>query len=126
MKSSQLLVGCILMLGCAGAVQAKDMGGAHLHCRGAVADSSVSGVLAAIGAVLSGDAGTGPVRPAGNSACRADDGDASACTTLPDTGSGGAMPAGRSSGSDDATTPAARKQPTSSLGWQSLLPGSIQ
>jgi hypothetical protein len=125
MKSSQLLAGCILVLGCAGAAQAKDMGGTNLHCRGVVADNSVSGVLAAIGAMLSGDAGSGPARPAGDGACHANDGDTSACTTLPG-GGGGAMPAGRSSGSDDTTTPAAHKQPTPSLGWQSLLPGSIQ
>jgi hypothetical protein len=124
MKPSYLLAGCILVLGCASAAQAKDMG-ANLHCRGVVADSNVSGVLAAISAMLSGDAGTGQARPTGNGACRTDGSDADACSTLPDAGSGGAMPAGSSS-SDDATPPAAHKRSTPSLGWQSLLPGSIQ
>lgn len=103
------------------------MGGNSLHCRGLVVDSSsTSGVLAAIGAILSGSTDTGPAQPAGHGACQADDSDATPCTRLPDAGSS-AMPSSSHGGAgDDAATPTTRKRSTPSLGWQSLLPGSIQ
>jgi hypothetical protein len=119
MKTVSMLIACVFALGVAGTARAAD---AHRHDSGAAGN----GLLAAIGAVFSDngdDTTTTPATHGGNHA----DNDDSAHGTLPDSASSTTAPASGDTGAAGAgTAPATPKRPTPSLGWQSLLPGSIQ
>ncbi|HET7358698.1 MAG TPA: hypothetical protein VFJ04_00990 [Rhodanobacteraceae bacterium] len=108
MKIVSMLVACVFALGGAGAAHA----------------SSGNGLLAALGAALSGTGDGATTTPASSGSNHADPDD-SAHGSLPDSAASTSVPSSDSANGSSAP-PVAPKRPPPALGWQSLLPGSIQ
>jgi hypothetical protein len=123
MKTVSMLVACLFVLGAAGTAHATD---ARLHGCLRVADGGASnhGLLAALGAVLSGNDDDTTTTPASGSSNHADNDD-SAHGSLPDSAASTSTPSSSNQGGS-STPPTAPRRPPPALGWQSLLPGSIQ